>query len=298
MRILSYSAKGFIALIILLSVFMPLLIPTNPLSQKPIFKEKGLVEGRQTAQKGKSPLFPILDISPFRIQSDASLKPPSWAHWLGTDILGRDILARMLLGGQVSFLIGFLATLISLLIGIPSGAVAGFAGGWKDRVFNRFVELFYAIPMLLLLILVSGTYELTSVTLAILLGVFGWIVPARYMRGEVLKLKEMNYVQYAVATGASRWHIIRTHLVPNGIGPVMVSASFNMANLILIEATLSFLGLGVRPPFPSWGRMVYEGLGFLNVAPWIYVPPMVMLFLSIFSYDILGQDLKRWLHSR
>lgn len=298
MRILRYIARGFIAIIILLSICMPLLIPTSPLSQKPTSKETGLVEGHPSAKIEKLHFFPILDISPFRIQSNTSLKPPSWSHWLGTDILGRDILARMLLGGQVSFLIGFLATLISLFIGIPAGALAGFSGGWKDRVFNRFVELFYAIPMLLLLILISGTYELRTTTLAILLGVFGWIVPARYMRGEVLKLKEMNYVQYAMATGASRWHIIRTHLVPNGIGPVLVAASFNMANLILIEATLSFLGLGVRPPFPSWGRMVYEGLGFLNVAPWIYVPPMVMLFLSIFSYDILGQDLKRWLHSR
>ncbi len=243
-------------------------------------------------------MFPLLSISPFRIDSRVSLKPPSRSHWLGTDILGRDILARLMLGGQVSFIIGFLATLISLLIGVPAGAIAGFSGGWKDRVFNRFVELFYALPILLFLILISGVYELNIISLSILLGVFGWIVPARYMRGEALKLKEMNYVRYAVATGASKWHIIRTHLIPNGIGPVLVAASFNMANLILVEATLSFLGLGVRPPYPSWGRMVYDGLGFLNVAPWIYIPPMVMLFLSIFSYDILGQDLKRWLHSR
>ncbi|RLE18744.1 MAG: peptide ABC transporter permease [Acidobacteria bacterium] len=298
MRILRYGARGFISILILLSICMPMLIPVNPMSRKSNGRETVSVEGQLTTNSRNASLFPILHISPFRIDSGASLKPPSGRHLLGTDILGRDILARMLLGGQVSFFIGFLATVISLLIGIPAGALAGFSGGWPDRIFNRFVELFYAIPMLLLLILISGTMELSIASLAIILGVFGWIVPARYMRGEVMKLREMNYVQYAVATGASRWHIIRTHLIPNGIGPVLVSASFNMANLILIEATLSFLGLGVRPPFPSWGRMVYEGLGFLNVAPWIYVPPMVMLFLSIFSYDILGQDLKRMIHSR
>ncbi len=298
MQILRYIARGFIAIIILLSIFMPLVIPVNPMKQKQIGIEKESSETHLSAKMNKRSFFPILNISPFRVESQASLEGPSWRHWLGTDILGRDVLARMLLGGQVSFFIGFLATFVSLLIGIPAGALAGFSGGWKDRVFSRFVELFYAVPMLLLLILVSGTFELTSFSLAVLLGIFGWIVPARYMRGEALKLKEMNYVKYAVATGASRWHIIRTHLIPNGIGPVLVAASFNMANLILIEATLSFLGLGVRPPFPSWGRMVYDGLGFLNVAPWIYVPPMIMLFLAIFSYDILGQDLKRWLHSR
>ncbi len=292
MRWIRYIARGFILFIVLLTVLVPLLIPTTPIRNRN-WPSSGLsVKGKAGGYK------PVLAISPFRVESNASLQPPSLKHWLGTDILGRDILARMLLGGRVSFLIGFFATLISLFIGIPAGAVAGFSGGWQDRIFNHFVELFYAVPMLLLLILISGTFELTSFSLAILLGVFGWIIPARYMRGEVLKLKEMDFVQYAVATGASRWHIIRTHLIPNGIGPVLVSASFNMANLILIEATLSFLGLGVRPPYPSWGRMVYEGLGFLNVAPWIYVPPMVMLFLSIFSYDILGQDLKAWLHNR
>ncbi|NOY23636.1 MAG: ABC transporter permease [Acidobacteria bacterium] len=236
MLILRYAARVFIVFIILLSACMSLLIPVSPLNQKSIGNGKGSTAGKSSVQVEKVPFFPILEISPFRIQSDASLKPPSWKHWLGTDILGRDILARMMLGGQVSFLIGFLATLISLLIGIPAGALAGFSGGWKEKIFNRFVELFYAVPMLLLLILISGIFELTTVKLAVLLGVFGWIVPARYMRGEVLKLKEMNYVQYAVATGASRWHIIRTHLIPNGIGPVLVAASFNMANLILVEA--------------------------------------------------------------
>ena len=295
MRLLSKCAYTFVLIVFFLTLATPLIMETNPLhAYRPLVSD-GTSEIKVSGSRDDSSSRPW---SPFLVNGKASLQSPSFRHWLGTDILGRDILARLIFGARVSFWIGILATIVSLLLGIPLGALSGLVGGRVDTLFNRITELFYAIPMLLLLILVSGIFEFDVWVLAILLGVFGWIIPARYMRGEVIKLKEMNYVAYARVTGASTWHIMKTHLIPNGIGPVLVSASFNMANLILVEATLSFLGLGVRPPMPSWGGMIYDGLSFLQVAPWLIYPPMIMLFLSIFSYDVIGQDLKRRLHSR
>ncbi len=275
-------ALTYIIILALVTMFIPLLVRTSITHQVHPASESMQEQG----------LFPLWKWSPFRVNPEHALQSPSSVHPLGTDMLGRDQLARLLLGAHVSFLIGLMATLISLLIGIPIGALSGLFGGLPDRLFSRFVEAFYALPVFFLLVLIAGLMRLDILSLAFILGVLGWVVPARYMRNETARLRNADFVRYSRATGATFRHLLLKHLIPNGIGPVVISASFNMANLILVEATLSFLGLGVQAPTPSWGGMIMDGSRTIRVAPWLLIPPALMIFFSIFSYDILSQYLK------
>lgn len=283
-------AAAFIIVVALVTVSTPLLVETRVMPQ-PDNRATG-VESRNGSPLGRRGLLPLWRWSPFRVNPTDALQAPNVRHPLGTDILGRDQLARLILGAHVSFLIGLMGTIISLLVGIPLGALSGLFGGLADRLFHRFVEAFYALPVFFILVLIAGLIPLDTWSLAIILGILGWVVPARYMRNETARLRNADFVRYARASGASFRHLLITHLIPNGIAPVVISASFNMANLILVEATLSFLGLGVQPPTPSWGGMILDGSKAAHVAPWLLIPPAIMIFLSIFSYDILSQYLK------
>lgn len=286
-------ASAFLMFLLFLALGTPLLVKMD----WTVTEITGISGQSSTESFGRN-IFPLYRWSPFKVNPQESLVPPSLRHPLGTDILGRDQMARLILGAHVSILVGLFATLISLLIGIPLGAFSGYAGGFADRLFGRFVEGFYALPLFFLLVMAAGLFRLNIWTLSLLLGIMGWVVPARYMRNEALRLKQLDYVRYSYASGAPFGHLLRFHIIPNGIAPVMVSATFNMASLILVEATLSFLGLGVQPPVPSWGGMIMDGMQAVRVAPWLLVPPVVMVFLAIFSYDILGQYLKLKLQSR
>ncbi len=289
-------ASVFLVLLLMLALGTPLLVQMSwSTTELPVLSERDLPHHARTSHKT---LLPLYKWSPFRVNAEESLLKPSFRHPLGTDILGRDQLARLILGAHVSILVGLFATLVSLLIGIPLGAYSGYAGGLADRLFGRFVEGFYALPLFFLLVMVAGLFRLNIWSLSLVLGIMGWVVPARYMRNEALRLKQLDFVRYSYATGAPFTHLLRFHLIPNGIAPVMVSATFNMANLILVEATLSFLGLGVQPPVPSWGGMIMDGMRAARVAPWLLIPPVLMVFFAIFSYDILGQWLKLKLQSR
>ncbi|HUG28242.1 MAG TPA: ABC transporter permease, partial [Gemmatimonadales bacterium] len=199
----------------------------------------------------------------------AGAEPPSAAHPLGTDGLSRDILARTVHGARVSLGIAALAVLVSVLLGTAVGAVSGYLGGWVDTVIMRLVDAGLAIPRLLMLLLLVLVWErIPLLTLAIIIGATGWLGTSRLVRGEVLRLREMEFVLAARALGASGTRIVTRHLIPNTAGPVAVSATLGVADVILLEAGLSFLGLGVQPPTPSWGGMILDARPELLSAPW------------------------------
>lgn len=231
--------------------------------------------------------------SPYQIDRDAFLKPPSKKHILGTDSVGRDIFARLVKGISNSFLISFVATLISLIIGMFAGGIAGYLGGVIDFVFSRFFELFYSIPLLFMLILLSPLIGDNLFLFGIVLGFFGWLFVARLVRGEVIKLKGMPFLEFARANGAGFIHVFKRHFFPHLLPPVLPITIFGFSGMLVAESSLSFLGLGVKPPEPSLGSLISQGLNYHDVAPWIYIPPSIVLFLTVLSLDIIGEYLKK-----
>lgn len=223
----------------------------------------------------------------------AGAEPPSAAHLLGTDALSRDILARTVHGARVSLGIAALAVLVSVLLGTTVGAVSGYLGGWVDTVIMRLVDAGLAIPrLLMLLLLVLGWERIPLVTLAIIIGATGWLGTSRLVRGEVLRLREMEFVLAARALGASGTRIVTRHLIPNTAGPVAVSATLGVADVILLEAGLSFLGLGVQPPTPSWGGMILDARPELLSAPWTSLAPGIAIVVTVLAVNLVGDALR------
>ncbi len=235
----------------------------------------------------------VYKYTPYEIDKHAFLSPPSLTHILGTDAIGRDIAARLIKGTANSFLISFVATVVSLILGLFFGGLAGYLGGVFDFVFSRVFELFYSLPILFTLILFSMLIGESLIMLGIVLGFLGWLFIARLFRSEVIKLKSSDFVRYARANGGGFLYLFRKHFFPHAFPSIMTVAIFSFSGMLVAESSLSFLGLGVKPPEPSWGEMIYEGMSFLGVAPWIYVPPSVMLFFTILSLDVLGRAIKR-----
>lgn len=238
-------------------------------------------------------LAPLLaPYEPHRLLPGASLQPPGAAHLLGADLLGRDILSRLLYGARISLFVGFAAILLSLVAGVLLGLVAGYAGGATDNLIMRGMDMMLAFPgILLALTLVSflGT-SLTHLTLAV--GVSFIPTFARLTRGSVLAVKEMAYVEAARSLGGAPHWIVRRHILPNVLGPVIVLASLAYGWAILAASSLSFLGLGVQPPTPEWGVMVNDGRGYLREAPWISAFPGLAIMLVVFAANILGDALR------
>ena len=238
---------------------------------------------------------------------------PSMAHPLGTDLLGRDVLSRLIYGARISITVGLVAQVILLSIGVPLGMVAGYFGGWLDMLIMRVVDVMFAIPDLLLVILVM-TYlrgvlpglsegpwgflvRLDDVTGGLLgvfiaLGAAHWLTVARLVRGQVLSIREKEYVEAARCIGASPWQIMWRHCLPNTLAPVIVATTFGIPQAIMLEAGLSFLGLGVRPPMPSWGMMIAEGVDTLRSYPHLLAAPAVALALTLLSFNFLGDGLR------
>ncbi len=231
--------------------------------------------------------------TPYEIDKSAFLSPPSKKHILGTDDVGRDILARLIKGTTNSFFVSFVATLISLLFGVCLGGLSGYMGGWFDFIFSRFFELFYALPIIFVLILFSPIIEGNLFVFALILGLIGWLFVARLVRAEVIKLKETPFLFYAKSNGATFFYLFKKHFFPHILPPLLPIAIFGFSGMLVAESSLSFLGLGVRPPEPSWGQMIYDGFAYLGIAPWIYVPPSVLLFLTVLSLDVLGEHFKK-----
>ncbi|HVH13017.1 MAG TPA: oligopeptide ABC transporter permease [Longimicrobium sp.] len=224
---------------------------------------------------------------------------PSAEHWLGTDKFGRDILSRVLYGARISLSIGFVAVGISMTLGTLIGAVAGYFGGWVDSVLMRFTDMMLAFPRLVLLIVVIAVFEAPSIWLVVVvLGLTGWMGTSRIVRGEVLSLREREFVQAARALGMGDLRIILRHVVPNTMAPVIVSATLGIGLTILTEASLSFLGLGVQPPTPSWGNMVADGRDALTEAWWIATFPGLAIVLTVVAFNLLGDGLRDALDPR
>ena len=218
--------------------------------------------------------------------------PPSAVHWFGTDELGRDTFARTLYGGRISLLVGVVGTLVSLLIGITYGAVSGYMGGKVDEAMMRFVDILYSLPYIFLVILLLVFFSKSLLMLFVALGLVQWLTMARIVRGQVLSLKNQTFVEAARALGAGNRSIILRHIVPNTLGPVVVYTTLTVPAVILQEAFLSFLGLGVQPPAASWGTLVSDGARLLALFPWLVIFPGIALSLTLLCFNFLGDGLR------
>ncbi len=218
---------------------------------------------------------------------------PSLEHPFGTDDLSRDILARVATGGRISLSVALLAVALSATLGASTGLVAGYVGGAVDTVLMRLIDAALAIPRLFLLLLVLAVWEQVPVAvLVLLIGATGWFGTGRLVRGEVLRLREESYVRAAEALGASRRRIIFRHLLPNSAGPLLVAATLGVGDVILLEAGLSFLGLGVQPPTPSWGGMILDAKSVLVAAPWAGIFPGLAIVVTVLAANLFGDALR------
>lgn len=226
----------------------------------------------------------------------ARFTPPSAEHWFGTDALGRDIFSRLIYGARISLQVGITVVLVSGTIGIFIGAIAGFYGGWVDKVLSGYVfNVFLAFPGLLLAIALVAFLGAGLGKLILALCIIGWVGYARVMRGQVLKVREYDFVQAAKALGAGDMRILFSHIMPNAIQPLIVQASLGMAGAVLSEASLSFLGLGIPPPAPSWGTMIEEARNYFSTTPHILFFPGVAIALTVLAFNFIGDGLREYL---
>ncbi len=223
---------------------------------------------------------------------DKYATPPSSEHWLGTDTLGRDLLARILIGGRVSFSVGLCATAVALVIGVGYGTISGYFGGMLDMLMMRVVDIIYAFPFTIFVILLMVIFERNFLLLFAAIGAVEWLTMARIVRSQVLTLRQMEFVEAAEATGVPRARIISRHIIPNVLGPVIVYTTLTIPAVMLLEAFLSFLGLGVQPPLASWGVLINEGAKSMEEFWWLLVFPGLALSCSLFSLNFLGDGLR------
>jgi peptide/nickel transport system permease protein len=220
------------------------------------------------------------------------LNPPDIRHPLGTDELGRDIMSRMIWGSRISLAVGFVAVGIATLIGILLGSVAGYYGGWAERIIMRFIDIMLSIPTFFLILAVIAFVGPSIWNIMIIIGLTSWMGVARLVRAEFLSLKEREYVLAARALGVSDLRIILKHIMINSMAPVFVSAILGVASAILVESALSFLGLGVQPPTPSWGNILTSGKDNIEIAWWLSVFPGFAILITVLSYNLFGEGLR------
>lgn len=216
------------------------------------------------------------------------LLPPSTEHWFGTDDHGRDYLARALYGARVSLSVGFMAMAISIVVGTAVGTMSGYFGGWFDNLMMRVVDIFLSIPSFFIMLVLNAYLKPSIPTIVIIIGLLSWMNIARIVRAETLSIKEREYVLYARVSGQSVFKIIVRHIVPNIMPTIIVAATINIAGAIMMESSLSFLGLGVQPPHSSWGSMLNSAQGFIGEAPYLALFPGLFILLTVLSFNFLG----------
>ncbi|WP_319761922.1 ABC transporter permease [Maridesulfovibrio sp.] len=243
-----------------------------------------------------APLLTSYD--PNALNVDHLLQGPSATHLFGTDALGRDVFARMLYGGRVSLWVGFVAVGISTVIGLALGLAAGYFGGLVDEIIMRGVDVMLCFPSFFLILAVIAFLEPGLTNIMIVIGFTSWMGVARLVRAETLSLRKRDFVQASRLAGAGSIRIMLTHILPNAITPVLVSATLGVAGAILVESSLSFLGLGVQPPDPSWGNLLMDGKEVLEIAPWLSIFPGMAILLTVLGYNLLGEALRDILDPR
>jgi peptide/nickel transport system permease protein len=250
-------------------------------------------------------LAPVLvPFDPLAQDIGQRLKPPGWispegrAHWLGTDQLGRDILGRILFGTRIALVVGLAAVAIAGTLGLIIGLVSGYFGGWVDDLFMRLADIQLAFPFILLALAVIGVLGPSLRNIIVVVGISGWVVYARIVRGEVLSLREREFVQAARAVGSPAARVIARHVVPNAFTPWLVIATLDMARVIIVESALSFLGLGVPPPTPTWGGMLADGRVYMSTAWWLATFPGLAILVTVLGINLLGDGLRDTLDPR
>jgi oligopeptide transport system permease protein len=218
--------------------------------------------------------------------------PPSAQHWLGTDIFGRDLLTQILYGGRISLAVGFVATAVALVIGVTWGAIAGYVGGRTDAIMMRLVDILYALPFMIFIVLLMVVFGRNMLLLFLAIGAVEWLTMARIMRSQVQSLRQQEFVEAAISLGLSPGVIIRRHLIPNALGPIIVYTTLTIPSVMLLEAFLSFLGLGIQPPQTSWGLLISYGAETMEEFPWLLIFPGLALTLTLFSLNFLGDGLR------
>jgi peptide/nickel transport system permease protein len=238
-------------------------------------------------------LAPVISpYDPAEIDQDSLLVAPSVKHLMGTDSLGRDLFSRIVFGARISLSIGLIAVGIATLIGIFLGSIAGFYGRWIDSLIMRFVDIMLCFPTFFLILAVVAIVGPSIFNIMIIIGLTSWMGTARLIRAEILSLKEREFIQAAQAIGASNLRIVLRHLIPNAIAPVLVNTILRIAAAILIESALSFLGLGVQPPIPSWGNILIEAKSTLGIAWWLTLYPGLFILITILGFNLIGEGLR------
>lgn len=234
-------------------------------------------------------------LSPYTFdQQDTALgaAAPSAGHWFGTDLLGRDLLTRTLYGGRISLLVGLVATLVSMIIGVTYGATAGFLGGRTDQAMMRLVDVLYALPFTIFVIILMVLFGRNIFLLFLAIGAVEWLTMARIVRGQVISLREKEFIEAARVMGFTEARIIFQHIIPNTLGPIIIYVTLTVPQVMLLEAFLSFLGLGVQPPMSSWGLLIQEGVETMEEFPWMLLFPSLALSATLFALNFLGDGLR------
>jgi oligopeptide transport system permease protein len=238
-------------------------------------------------------LAPFIAPYPYAYQDlDLGASPPSSLHWLGTDVLGRDLLSRILYGARISLLVGFIATTVALIIGVSWGIIAGYFGGKIDSVMMRIVDVLYGLPFIIFIILLMVIFGRNLWLLFLAIGAIEWLTMARIVRAQVLTLKNQEFVLAAQAMGVSNFAMFKRHLLPNILGPVAVYATLTIPQVMLLESFLSFLGLGIQPPMSSWGTLIKDGVESMEEYSWLLIYPGLTFTITLFSLNFFGDGLR------